>query len=91
MKKYIYFKYYFTGKWPLAFNTALTLLGIEWIRFSNVSRGIFDQALRKLFSRAWRVVGGGLSSSSFVLRIDHKFSIRERSGILAGHIVLFQK
>ena len=91
MKKYIYFKYYFTGKWPLALNTALTLLSIEWIRFYRVSRGIFDQALSKLFSRALRVVGGGLSSSSFIPRIDHKFSIGERSGLLAGHIVLLQK
>ncbi len=74
--------------WPPLFSsTALTLLGMEFTRASQVSTGVlFHSSMTTSWS--WWMLEN-LRSSTFHLRMPHRCSIGFRSGYILGQSITF--
>ncbi len=73
--------------WPPLFSsTALTLLGMEFTRASQVATGIFFHS--STTSQSWWMLGT-LRSSTFHLRMPHRCSIGFRSVYMRGLFITF--
>ncbi|CAI9624049.1 unnamed protein product [Staurois parvus] len=72
--------------WPPLFSsTALTLLGMEFTRASQVATGVlFHSSMTTLWS--WWMLET-LRSSTFCLRMPHRCSIGFRSGDMLGQSI----
>ncbi len=74
--------------WPPLFSsTALTLLGMEFTRASQVATGILFHSSMTT-SRSWWMLET-LRSSTFHLRMPHRCSIGFRSGDMLGQSITF--
>ncbi|KAK6321003.1 hypothetical protein J4Q44_G00079790 [Coregonus suidteri] len=74
--------------WPPSFSsTALTLLGMEFTRASQVATGVFFHSSMTT-SRSWWMLET-LHSSTFRLRMPHRCSIGFRSGDMLGQSITF--
>ncbi len=74
--------------WPPLFSsTALTLLGMEFTRASQVATGVLFHSSMKT-SQSWWILET-LCSSSFRLRMPHGCSIGFRSGDMLGQSIIF--
>ncbi len=74
--------------WPPLFSsTALTLLGMEFTRASQVATGVLFYSSMTT-SRSWWMLET-LHSSTFHLRMPHKCSIGFRSGDMLGQSITF--
>ncbi len=74
--------------WPPLFSsTALTLLGMEFTRASQVATGVLFHSSMTT-SRSWWMLET-LRSSTFHLRMPHRCSIGFRSGDMLGQSITF--
>ncbi len=74
--------------WPPLFSsTALTLLGMEFTRVSQVATGVLFHSSMTT-SRSWWILET-LRSSTFHLRMPHRCSIGFRSGDMLGQSITF--
>ncbi len=74
--------------WPPLFSsTALTLLGMEFTRASQVATGVLFHSSMTI-SRSWWMLET-LCSSTFHLRMPHRFLIGFRSGDMLGQSITF--
>ncbi len=74
--------------WPPLFSsTALTLLGMEFTRASQVTTGVLFHS-SMMTSRSWWMLET-LRSSTFRLRMPHRCSIGFRSGDMLGQSITF--
>ncbi len=74
--------------WPPLFSsTALTLLGIEFIRASHVATGVLFHSSMTTSRIGW--ISETLRSSTFCLRMPHRCSIGFRSGNMLGQSITF--
>ncbi len=74
--------------WPPLFSsTALTLLGMEFTRASQVATGVLFHS-SMMTSRSWWMLET-LHSSTFLLRMPHRCSIGFRSGDMLGQSITF--
>ncbi len=74
--------------WPPLFSsTALTLLGMEFTRASQVATGVLFHS-SMMTSRSWWMLET-LRSSTFHLRMPHRCSIGFRSGDMLGQSITF--
>ncbi len=74
--------------WPPLFSsTALTLLGMEFTRASQVATGVLFHSSMTI-SHSWWMLET-LRSSTFCLRMPHRFSIWFRSGNMLGQSITF--
>ncbi len=71
---------------PLFSSTALTLLGMEFTRASQVATGVFFHSMTT--SRSWWMLET-LHSSTFCLWMPHRCSIGFRSGYILGQSITF--
>ncbi len=72
---------------PLFSNTALTLLGMEFTRASQVATGVLFHSFMKTSGSWWMLET--LCSSTFHLRMLHRCSIGFRSGDMLGQSITF--
>ncbi len=74
--------------WPSLFSsTALTLLGMEFTRASQVATGVLFHS-SMMTSQSWWMLET-LHSSTFHLRMPHRCSIGFRSGDILGQSITF--
>ncbi len=76
--------------WPPLFSsTALTLLGMEFTRVSQVATGVLFPSSLTTSQSCWMLKTLCSESSTFRLRMPHRCSIGFRSGDMLGQSITF--